>query len=149
MKKTQILYMALAVMFIINIAWLFFYFFCNKHQSNDGPKSLIIEKLNFDQAQVAQYEVLILEHRSAISQANEELQGFRSSLFHSLINETIMPNDSILNLLANKQIEIEKIHFTHFQQIKAICTENQLDSFNQLCLELANLFKGHRDNKKK
>jgi predicted ribosome quality control (RQC) complex YloA/Tae2 family protein len=68
-------------------------------------------------------------------------QGFKNQLYEGLSQA---PNpqlsDSLINRIALAQSKIEVTHLKHFQDIKQLCSEEQLHEFNLLSKELADLF---------
>jgi hypothetical protein len=55
--------------------------FFNGPKINKEPKSIIIDKLNFDKEQIKQYDVYILQHRKAINENETTLKILRSNLY--------------------------------------------------------------------
>ncbi len=110
----------------------------------EGPKKLIIEKLGFDEQQAASYEKLIRSHRSKIKKSEKQIGQLKKRLYSGLVSENKAESDSLIQLLGQKQMEIEKIHCAHFREIRELCRADQQDEFKQLSKELARLFDHHR-----
>ena len=137
------LYGALAlILFLINIGLLFFIFKSNNQRSHPARnRNLIIEKLHFNETQIAQFDRLIKIHRNGINPAQHQLMDLKNTLYSNLKNETnVALNDSIILEINNIQNQIEHIHINHFAAIKSICTPQQLPVYNELTTELAKLF---------
>lgn len=106
-----------------------------------GPKHLIIQKLQFDEAQQVAYEGLIKSHRSLIGEKDGEIRSLKKALLSTLNrpqNNAFI--DSISSEIGNIQKEIEIIHYNHFVSIKELCREDQLQNFESLSKELQQLF---------
>lgn len=109
--------------------------------SPDGPKNIIIERLNFDDNQIIDYEKLIHQHRKDIRENDLKILALKNELYLLLIkNEVESSIDSLTTEIGKIQRNIEKIHFSHFQDIKALCNQEQMDEFEILSKELAGIF---------
>lgn len=108
---------------------------------HEGPRLEIIERLQFDQTQTNSYDSLIREHRKAIRTLDSQLAVTKKLLYTQLLKpQSERLNDSLLNLIAEKSIEIERVHFAHFIDIHNLCKPNQEANFKQLTTELHDLF---------
>ncbi|MFT4969093.1 MAG: protein CpxP [Chitinophagales bacterium] len=128
-------------MLCLNLALLAFIFF-GRHprRGHEGPKAQIIERLEFDQEQIDAYEVLIKEHQLEVQKLNEYINGLKSELYEYLSQEDQEMSDSILQLIGEKKMQKEQLHFTHFLDLKNLCNENQMDLFTLLEKDLVKLF---------
>lgn len=108
----------------------------------EGPRQLIIDRLHFDDAQQKQYQLLIDEHRKKTNELHEASRGMHNDLYSLLKAEPAdkAKADSIMLQIADNQKAIENLNFDHFQKIKAICKPDQIEDFNELADELAELF---------
>lgn len=106
-----------------------------------GPRNEIIMKLNFDENQIQLYDSLIKGHRKSIDKKENSIIELKNLLYSELRSSKIKPEkDSIINEIAKIQIEIEHIHYNHFDDIKKICKPEQLNNYNELIKEIARLF---------
>ncbi len=148
MNKTRLLTIAVLALLAINIGLLAFLFFGRPPQPShrgpaggqDGPSRLIIDKLHFDEKQVARYEVLIEQHQAGVKPLNEEIMKTKSKLYTTLADEATTDKDSLINRLGNLQMLMENVHYDHFLEIKKLCTPEQLPDFKSLSGELARYF---------
>jgi protein CpxP len=130
----------IAVLLISNLLLLGFIFF-SKPPHPPRPKHIIVKKLSFDKGQIAKYESLIKTHQEGIMQLEAKMKASKTALYKSLLkNEDNPTNDSLFAELGNTQIEIEKLHYQHFREIKKICRTEQIPAFEALSGELVNLF---------
>ena len=107
------------------------------HRRHEGPRNEIIERLHFDEKQVAEYDVLIRGHRKAIVQAETELQQQKQKLYANLEKPF---SDSLLREILAIQSRIEHIHFNHFKDIETLCRPDQKVYFKAFNLEIASMF---------
>jgi periplasmic protein CpxP/Spy len=106
----------------------------------EGPKKIIIDKLHFDKEQVAAYETIITQHRTAVKVLKDSISNTKNSLYQTLKIETFADKDSLINLLSILQKHIETVHYEHFMQIRKLCKPEQIEDFNALTSELAFYF---------
>ena len=109
-----------------------------------GPGKLIIERLHFDNIQVAKYEQLISQHQSAIKLLNYKIRTVRNDLYVSLSEESFKGRDSLIALLTQLHKQVENTHYDHFAAIRKICKSNQLTDFDNLTQDLARFFSPQR-----
>jgi hypothetical protein len=105
--------------------------------------------LGFDENQVVAYEDLIAMHRSQINEKELEISKARQSIYLLLNKTDLTIKDSLLNRICEMQMEVEKIHFNHFEDIKNLCHPDQLASFQALTKDLADLFNKPKRKPKK
>jgi superoxide dismutase len=117
------------------------YVLIKEHSKKDGPKTIIIEKLHFDQEQIKNYENYIQQHRKAIDVNEATINELRSNLFEQLkYQQDSTKIDSLISKIAMQQNLAEKINYNHFLEIKRLCKPSQKKDFEELTLEIANLF---------
>lgn len=107
----------------------------------DRPKRMVIEKLHFDEQQVAEYQVLIDEHRRQIRELDQQIIALKNELYSHLTEEDNKAfSDSLTAEIAKVQERIEQVHFAHFTDIKKLCKGNQQGDFEALSQELTKIF---------
>ncbi len=113
---------------------------------NGGPRNIIIERLHFDALQIDKYNELIDGHRNGISAAEAKMFEIKTALYEQLRLGPGMPeNDSLVNEIAKLQVQIERTHYRHFQDIRDLCREDQLGYFNALIKDIAQMFGGSKN----
>ena len=142
MNKITLLSIAVIALILVNLALIFTY---RPHppgpkQHGEMVKKTVIEQLKLNDQQIAQYENLILDHRSKIQSQERNLKDARSHLYDLLRQDDLGQRDSLTQVVSNTQKAIEQIHFEHFTAIKALCTSEQRPRFDALTGELAQLF---------
>jgi Spy/CpxP family protein refolding chaperone len=148
MNKTKLLSIAVICLVLLNLGMITMFLFNGKppqHQGGpegEGPKKIIIERLNFDEGQQKQYEGIITEHRSKTKELNKRSRELYDELYSLLKNDTIDKtiSDSLIKTITENQKAKEDLNFDHFQKIKVICKGPQLENFNGLVLDLTHLF---------
>lgn len=144
MNKVKLLSILSVGLLLANITLLWF-LLSNKPKHagpgpNGGPRNIIINKLDFDENQVKQYESLILWHRGEIDKSQEQIVVLKNELYSTLVDSNATTKDSLINKISAIQKNIETIHYKHFQDIKNLCRPDQLVAFEKLSKEIAALF---------
>jgi ribosomal protein S24E len=118
---------------------VFFLFFRGPHHPN--PKQKIIKCLNFDKDQVSKYEKLVHLHRDEVIKMDKEIFNLKQKLYATLASqENPIMLDSLSTEIGKIQKEIELLHYQHFEDIKKICTKEQIPVFNELTKEFGRMF---------
>lgn len=143
MNKNKFYTSIIIVLVILNIFLLAFHFFIKPENNHDRksirPRDVIIQKLNFDDTQIEQYEKLISKHQQDIMQLDDEIFSLKGILYQQL-NLEKYAIDSLTNEIAIKQVEVEKIHFNHLLDIKKLCKKEQLPAYHELTKEFSKIF---------
>jgi protein CpxP len=153
MSKIRLLTIAVIMLLIINSAMLLFVVFKpNKPRERpleNGPKNIIIERLQLDKNQVIEYEDLIKTHQAKVKYLNEEVRKTKNQLFKCLVSNNDIEAKILQEKIGALQIEMEENHYSHFAALKKICKPNQIENFNKLSLDLARLLAPNRNKPKK
>lgn len=152
MEKTKLLTIAVITLLVLNLATVGFLLFTgpkgNRPHAGQGPegrpkpKEIIIEKLHFDANQQKEYDKLIQWHQGEIKTIEDHIKEAKDDLYQILSSSeiNIKSKDSLINALSLHQKEIEITHFKHFEDIKKLCHEDQIEDFNNLTEELGKIF---------
>lgn len=149
MSKSKLLTFAVIALFLINIITLSFFIFKapkergqrNETPPKHSPKSIVVDKLHFDKEQVVKYDELIKQHSESISEIDNKIIALKNSLYKNLSNpENKEVTDSLFLQIASNQTTIERLHYNHFLDIKKLCKPEQIEDFNDLTIELAEIF---------
>jgi protein CpxP len=148
MDKIKLLTIAVISLLLLNLGTLGFLIFARPPHSmgppgmHQQPKEIIIERLRFDKEQQKKYAELIRWHRGTINAIETEIHQLKNKLYLQLLKNKAdtITRDSLINALADYQKQIEATHFRHFQDIKSICTPDQMDDYNDLTEELSRIF---------
>lgn len=149
MRKTKFISLLAAGLLLSNII-LVVYIFPGKTEGPhpdhrpERPRNIIIERLHFTNTQVEEYDKLIQQHRNTIEEADARIIQLKNRLYSQLNNTgNISEKDSLLNAIAETQRSVESVHYHHFEDIKMLCTAEQVKDFNMLAADLASLFSHH------
>jgi len=150
MNKLRFFTITTVVLLLVNI-FLLLKMSGNGVHPRDRPRNAVIERLGLDEEQVKKYDVLIQQHRAMVKQYNGEFRQLKNTLYGTLASTDGKVNtDSLVALMGMKQQEIEKLHYSHFQEIHALCTPEQEEKFQQLTGDIAAIFAPpHPDKDKK
>jgi len=96
--------------------------------------------LHFDNKQIAEYEKLIILHRTEIKAKDALIRQAKNELYGCIASNNVSLKDSLQYKLGQLQIEIEEINYNHFLDIKKLCNQNQLADYNDLLNDLTKLF---------
>jgi periplasmic protein CpxP/Spy len=154
MDKSKLLTITVIGLLLINIATLGFLFIKSPkgHQPpghRNDKKEIIITKLHFDVHQQKEYKKLIQWHRGEIERNDNEIRDTKTALYHLLSENEIdsKRKDSLMLQLNKLQMQIETAHFKHFEDIKKLCSKDQLEDFNELTHELGRIFSPNKPHK--
>jgi len=166
MVKDKFLYLLITALFVLNLCTLGYIVFernniphgMNEREHEEPldidpgkqeknrpgrPDKLIIEKLKLNEEQIKQFEVMKKEHRIHINMLQDSSRVYHDEYFGLLKNsktDTIKAN-TLLAKIAQNQIEIDKITYSHFEEIKAICDPTQKELFSSFIDGIARSFK--------
>ncbi|MDF2436870.1 MAG: periplasmic heavy metal sensor [Bacteroidota bacterium] len=150
MERSKLLTIAVIGLLVLNLGTLGVLFF-GKHTPgpghhrpplNEGPRQIIIDRLHFNSEQQKQYEALIDIHQKKNRELNDNARRLHDELFGLLANDTAdnAKADSLMKLIGENQLAMDKLNYSHFTDIKTICKPEQLDDFKELAEDLAGLF---------
>jgi protein CpxP len=150
MNKVKFLYIIIVLLVATNASVLLGVYLHRPHHPHNegGPKKFIIEKLGLDEAQTKTYDIIIKQHRSSIKSIENNIRKNKDVLFTLLKEDDVTKKDSIITNLGALQMEIESAHYIHFEAIKKICNDEQLERFDDLTKELGRLFSPPKPPKK-
>ena len=146
MNKSKLLITSVVILAILNIVLVVILALGHSQhppRKMDGPKQIVIEKLNFDENQIEAYEELITKHRENIANKEDEMRKAKEALYHSLSNENQNKKDELIAKINILQKDFENIHYHHFLDIKKLCKPEQIKNYNELTNELAKIFAPH------
>jgi len=101
-------------------------------------QQLLKEELGFDEAQIEQYLQMRRKHGERVRQLDEEIRQLKKQMFDEVLQENPQPtlSDSLLKLTQEKQLQIERLTFQHFLDLKKICKPEQQDKLKLLMHEM-------------
>ena len=146
MDKIKLLTYSVIGLVLLNIGIIGFLYTSRPNSNQDEnrrrPKDIIIEKLHFDANQIQKYEDIIKVYRNTIDSLNNNTREIKAVLYTQL-KQPIVNNkvkDSLIQMTLVNQKRIEEANFKHFQDIKNLCANSQIEAYNSLTEELEKLF---------
>ena len=142
MKKVKLLSIISSCLFAVNVFWIWFFISHRPpHRINKEPKTVIIEKLQFNEEQKKAYEKLIAVHRETIQTEDLKLLVLKNQLYLTLRESTThRVADSLSTEIGIGQSKITNINYKHFQDLHTLCNPEQQILFYELCKDIAELF---------
>ena len=111
-----------------------------------GPKTRIAEELGFDDAQKAALNALAQAHHAQVKTNEDRMRDLRNELFLLVGDSASNPKkDSLIQAIGQVQMDMERLHFSHFEDIHKLCKPDQENAFRSLMQEAAHLFYGPKD----
>lgn len=148
MTKQRLLILGLVGLLVLNMILLGVVGFAGGRPSPPppyrGPKKEIIQRLHFTPEQVIQYEQLIEAHQVDIHTLQVQSHSLKRQLYRTLQSDQSAQLDSLTQQIGALQTHIEQVHYHHFQDIKKLCTSEQIPLFDALTEDLARYFRPRR-----
>lgn len=139
MTKNKFYLLIITALVIMNGLLLFLHF--HRPDRPMKPRDVIIDRLQFDEQQIEQYDVLITTHREALVSNELKINELKNDLYLQLNNASdSLKINSLAKNIAELQKSVEIMNFRHFEAIKKICKPEQLPLFQELAGELSQLF---------
>jgi len=108
--------------------------------ANTAPGNVaefLTRELQFDSAQKAAYLKLREEHQDKVREIRSHTRETKDALFNLLQKQTVT-NEELqwaLNEIGQNEMALDKQTFTHFQQVRALCNEDQKKKFDNVIKE--------------
>lgn len=98
------------------------------------PFNMIVEQLKMTDAQQKAYAQLRDNHHDSMMQLQAAGNKLRQAMFSNLKSGDAAQHtvDSLTNLIADNQKMIESVTYRHFAQVRALCTDEQKQKFDQV-----------------
>lgn len=139
MSKIKLLSLVSLFLLLCNVMLIWQMFNNKPGKRGEGPRMEIIARLNFDDKQVEQYDILVHHHRSQMNMKEDEIRSLKKALYQTLLKDSAS-RDSLIQRLAEQQKEVEHINLSHFSDIGKLCHPDQQDRYKQLVGDLSELF---------
>lgn len=148
MNKNKVYIILILGLLLSNLIMAFYVIRVNNKQLPD-PKEIIVERLTFDQNQIAEFDKIIHHHEQEMMKEKDRMKQLKYELYLCLKDEDGQKEaDAIIKEIGAVQIAIEHLLYLHFEDIKNLCDTSQLDDFNALVNELAKIFSPLQKEKK-
>jgi periplasmic protein CpxP/Spy len=123
MKNNGLKYLV-AIALLINAATLIFFWYNRPPQEGrrgSKPGRVLLEELKMDEQQVAQFIPLRDQHHKS----HDSLLQIIATQRQLLYSQKQAANDTILHKIGLLQEEIERVTYSHFIDVRKICTPEQ------------------------
>lgn len=146
MNKIKIITYSLIVLVILNLGIIAFFMIIKPRAFGDprnGPRKMIISKLDLDEKQQQKFEILVTNHIKKIKAIENNVQQTKQVLYTQLSKPQIDQHlkDSLITQLGKLQMQIETDRFYHFKRLQNLCnTPEQKENFKELAVELSKMF---------
>jgi periplasmic protein CpxP/Spy len=144
MNKLRFLTWSVILLLLLNAGTLIYLFMQKTSDQRlppggGGAADFIIEKLKLDAPQQKQFEEMRHQHQDITRRAHEEERRLHDIYFSLL--KTDNPDkakvDSVSSLIAAQRSMIESATFSHFQQLRQLCRDDQKKLFDATIDEIA------------
>jgi len=144
MSKNTILTILVSVLLLINICTIGFLIMGKKH-GHQGPigernhhtlDETIQKNFQFDEGQMAQFEVSKASHMQSVNSLREILDD-NSQKYYKVPSTDKAKRDSLISLIEKTTADIYEVNQKHFDEIRKICRPEQLtqmDNFIDMLL---------------
>lgn len=149
MNKIKLLTFLVGALLLLNFGILTFLFLSGPNGRKHEPREIVIHELHFDKAQISDYDKLISVHKEKIKNLNDAIKKCKNELYSKLKtaqNKSV--TDSLLLKIEQFQSKIERIHYSHFLDIKKLCKPNQLEDYNELTTKLSEMFQSKQQKQR-
>lgn len=138
MKRETLLLGIVALLVLLNGAILFFFLGRDENHRPPPHDKIIVETLQFDKAQQAQFDQLKQDHHSRVKAIDDIFDKNMEKYFALLQTDTANLNlkDSIDSVMAFLEREKIRITYAHFEDLKKLCREDQQEKFNAFLPQL-------------
>ena len=101
-----------------------------------GPDVFITKELNFDENQMAQFDLLFQPHDAKMRALGREKKELKDGLFKLMFQEDVPQTaiDSILAEIGQNEQERDAQVFNHFREVRKICNESQRKKFEKIVI---------------
>lgn len=136
-RRFALLLWTVAFLVLCNVALILTVWLKPGRQNGPGgetPRDMVIRSLKFSDEQVKQYDILIQAHQESMHRLRNEATKYRQTLFENLQNgnHNSATADSLAQLIANDQKQIEVVTYEHFAQVRKLCSAAQQVTFDQI-----------------
>ena len=136
MNKVKILSLSCAILLGSNLVMLAVVFKVRAHDN----RAIVVQKLHFNAQQTASYGVLVVAHQKTVRASRRQIADLKNKLYAQLKLENTPQKDTLITQICAVQKQLEYVNFNHFEDIKKLCTAEQLPDFEILTNELAQMF---------
>lgn len=113
---------------------------------NVGFKFEVMKTLHFDEEQSAVYDEMTKRHHEAMVQVEEQRSQLLAAYFNSLLNDVEVDTTTFYAELESLEKQRISITYNHFEEIKSLCSEDQLDDYKKIVSKAVKRLLTQQDN---
>ena len=107
---------------------------------SEGPRDVIVKRLQLNDDQVKEYDVLIEHHKTTIENEDAGIRKAKKELYALLNDGDTTQKEMLIEKIGGHIMVIENTHFEHFAAIRGLLRDDQLPLFEDLSGELGRIF---------
>ena len=138
-KERKVFIVVIAILLIANITMLTFLVQQNRSEKQDGRQNkkamvtgFLKNEIGFSQQQLAQYDTLSNRHREKITRLYDSARNRKNEQFKKLaaidFSDSSIDQEATQSAALQKSMEVQM--FSHFKNIRQLCTPAQLAKFD-------------------
>jgi hypothetical protein len=131
------------IMVVSNLILVGLFFLPRMDHRPPHPRDLkeeIIDALELDENQKKTYLNLASEHHELQLEQSKRIEEAKAQIYLHLTDADTLLQDSLWTNVSNAFMEMERIHYQHFLDIKALCTQEQFPRYQALSKRFAKWF---------
>ncbi|MBC7914961.1 MAG: hypothetical protein H7Y07_12655 [Pyrinomonadaceae bacterium] len=133
MKKERILWLGISVLVLLNISLLLFILLHREGKPNKKFDAIIIKSMQLKKDQIEEFDRLKHIHKMKMDQLDSRMQEPFEHYFGLLKGERQpLLEDSLKNVLAELYKQKVEITYSHFAEIKAMCSLEQQRNIDKI-----------------
>ena len=123
---------------VLNIGVVTFFLLIGPRPPQDEPKKQIIKKLDLNKDQILKFEELVKSHKKEAKSIHNEIRKTKKMAYRNILEEE--NQDSILNVLGNKLVEVDRHNIQHLLKVKKMLNDDQIPAFEELLKHIDRVF---------
>jgi hypothetical protein len=112
-----------------------------RQSRGEAFSNYVIKEVNFSEEQAATFKQMMTEHIERMRPIMMEVRKAKDGMF-SYMRQPVTPSDSVLQILADNIAQKQKMQelqsFSHFRQVRELCTEEQKPRFDSVIRKMIN-----------
>jgi len=143
MSKRRVLILAVVLLAMMNIVFIVFHFLRPKHpmMGDMNKMEMLSKELDFDKSQRKSYKKLVISHQGQVKKLRKKQVAIKNALYKTIGEEGQESNRAErMERLSVINDEIEFMNLEHFDDIRKLCSEDQIPKFKKFRSKLETFF---------
>ncbi len=142
--KNKLLVWLVALLLVANAASIALFWLGKSKQPprpKGTPNEFLIKELKLDTAQQVQLEILVKEHRAAAEKLRGKIRESKEAFFDLLKQPSVADSSkqAAAKAVSVNTEELDLLTFTHFEKIRALCTTQQQQKFDEILQQVTSM----------